>query len=257
MPNIHIDNYGVIKLLSRLNPSKANGPDLLPTRVLKEAAIEIAPYLCFIFQQPINTGEVPPDEHANVIAIFKKGSRSEAVNYRPVSLTSVPCKLLEPIRHLAWKRGTCIIAHRRLKIRPTSRWWDQCWNMIVLCGIRIERIRNYGSNRSARFVTRIYTREEGCVTNALKQLNWRTLEKRREVARLTLMYKCVTNQTAKDIPGYVHHRSSLKTRSFHPLKFIPLQPSCNTYKYSFWPRTIIDWNSLPPNFLTLDSAAKF
>ena len=28
MPNIHIDNSGVIKLLSRLNPSKANGPDL-------------------------------------------------------------------------------------------------------------------------------------------------------------------------------------------------------------------------------------
>lgn len=56
MPNIHIHNNGVIKLLNRLNPSKVNGPDLLPTRVLKEAATEIAPYLCFIFQQSINTG---------------------------------------------------------------------------------------------------------------------------------------------------------------------------------------------------------
>ena len=81
-----IDNNGVIKLLSRLNPSKASDPDLLPTRVLKEAATEIAPYLCFIFQQSINTGEVPPEwKHANVIAIFKKGSRSKAANYRPVS----------------------------------------------------------------------------------------------------------------------------------------------------------------------------
>ena len=98
IPNIHIDNNGVIKLLSGLNPSKAKGPDLLPTRVLKEAATEIAPYLSFIFQQSINTGEVPPNwKHANVVAIFKKGSRSEAANYRSVSLTSVPCKLLEHI----------------------------------------------------------------------------------------------------------------------------------------------------------------
>ena len=71
------------------------------------------------------------------------------------------------------------------------------------------------------------------------------------------MYKCVTNQAAIDIPCYVHHQSSLKTRASHPLKFIPLQPSCDTYKYSFWPRTIIDWNSLPSDYLTMDSTAKF
>ena len=98
MPNIHIDNNGVIKLLSRLSSSKANAPDLLSTRVLKDASTEIAPYLSFIFQQSINTGEVPPDwKHANVVAILKKVSRSEAANYTSISLTSVPCKLLEHI----------------------------------------------------------------------------------------------------------------------------------------------------------------
>ena len=65
------------------------------------------------------------------------------------------------------------------------------------------------------------------------------------------------NQAAIDIPCYVHHQSSLKTRASHPLKFIPLQPSCDTYKYSFWPRTIIDWNSLPSDYLTMDSTVKF
>ena len=35
-------------------------------------------------------------------------------------------------------------------------------------------------------------------------------KKRRQVARLALMYKCVTNQTAIDIPGYVYHQSSPK-----------------------------------------------
>ena len=71
------------------------------------------------------------------------------------------------------------------------------------------------------------------------------------------MYKCVTNQAPIDIPSYVHYQSSLKPRASHPLKFIPLQPSCNTYKYSFWPRTIIDWKSLPSDYLTMDSTAKF
>ena len=111
--------------------------------------------------------------------------------------------------------------------------------------------------RAARFVTRTYTREEGCVINAIKLLNWPTLEKRRQVARLTLIYKCVTNQAAIDIPCCVHHQSSLKARASHPRKFISLQPSCVMYKYSFWPRTIIDWNSLPSSYLTMDSTAKF
>ena len=65
-------------------------------RVLKEAASAFAPYLCFIFQQSIHTGSVPADwKHANIIAYHS--SRTEAHNYRPVSLTSVPCKLLAHI----------------------------------------------------------------------------------------------------------------------------------------------------------------
>ena len=36
-------------------------------------------------------------KEANIIPLFKKGSRNKSVNYRPVSLTSVICKLLETI----------------------------------------------------------------------------------------------------------------------------------------------------------------
>ena len=122
--------------------------------------------------------------------------------------------------------------------------------MVVLYGIRIEHIRKQVQRRATLFVTRTYTKEKGCV-------NLPTLEKRKQVARLTLMYKCVTNQAAMISPCYVHHQSSLKTRASHPLKFIPLQPSCDTHKYSFWPRTIIDWNSLLSDYLTMDLTAKF
>ena len=73
MPNITIDINGVTKLLQKINPSKAAGPDLLPMRVLTEAASALAPYLCFIFQQSIDTGIVPADwKHANIVAVYKK-----------------------------------------------------------------------------------------------------------------------------------------------------------------------------------------
>lgn len=79
MPIVTIDIDRVTKLLQRINPSKATGPDLIPMRVLKEAASTIAPYLCFIFQQSVDTGSVPADwKHANIIAVYKKGPRTEA-----------------------------------------------------------------------------------------------------------------------------------------------------------------------------------
>ena len=93
MPNVTIDIDGVTKLLR-----KATGPDLIPMCIPKEAASAMAPFLCFIFQQSIDNGSVPADwKHANIIAVYRKGSRTAANNYRPVSLTSVPCKLLEHI----------------------------------------------------------------------------------------------------------------------------------------------------------------
>ncbi len=77
---------------------KAIGPNLLPTRVLKEVAHEIAPILQVIFQASIDRSEVSKDwRSADIVAVYKKGDKSCPPNYRPVSLTSVPCKMLEHI----------------------------------------------------------------------------------------------------------------------------------------------------------------
>ena len=93
--------------------------------------------------------------------------------------------------------------------------------------------------RAAHFAPKTYSREEGCVSQALNHLNWPTLEHRRKVNRLTLMYKTLHSQ-AINIPPYVKHKTGTKTRNFDPMKFIPVQTSCDEYKYSFWPRTIDD-----------------
>ena len=63
----------------------------------------IAPSLTAIFNSSLETGQLPKDwRSANISSVFKKGDRNKAENYRPVSLTSVACKLLEHIvcRHL-------------------------------------------------------------------------------------------------------------------------------------------------------------
>ena len=51
-----------------------------------------------IFQTCYSTGCVPTDWRlANITPLFKKGAKSDPSNYRPVSLTSVVCKLMESI----------------------------------------------------------------------------------------------------------------------------------------------------------------
>ena len=59
---------------------------------------EIAKPLCIVFKLSLSTGEVPRDwKHARVTPIFKKGPKGDPGNYRPVSLTSIPCRILEAI----------------------------------------------------------------------------------------------------------------------------------------------------------------
>ena len=98
MPDIIVTEDGVAKLLRRINPNKACGPDMIPARILKELADEISPSLTAIFQKSLNSGTVPDDwRSTNLSAIFKKGDRFKASNYRPVSLTSLCCKVQEHI----------------------------------------------------------------------------------------------------------------------------------------------------------------
>ena len=98
MNDIAVSKDGVIKLLKGLNPSKAFGPDELHPRVVKELATELGLVFAHLFQQSIDTGEIPKEwSLANICLIFKKSDRSLACNYCSVSLTCVPCKLLEHI----------------------------------------------------------------------------------------------------------------------------------------------------------------
>jgi hypothetical protein len=57
---ITIDETGVRKLLKKLYPNKASGPDGISPRILKELAPELAPSLTLFYQASLQSGIVPP-----------------------------------------------------------------------------------------------------------------------------------------------------------------------------------------------------
>ncbi|KAK4806789.1 hypothetical protein QYF61_005585 [Mycteria americana] len=81
-----------------LDTHKSMGLDGIHPRVLRELAKVLTKPLSILYQQSWLTGEVPVDWRlANVTPIYKKGWKEDPGNYRPVSLTSVPGKIMEQI----------------------------------------------------------------------------------------------------------------------------------------------------------------
>ena len=86
-----------MKILS-LNIAKSPGPDRVHPRLLKELAEIILEPLEKMFNLSLQSSKMPEEwKIGEISAIFKKGNRRSPMNYRPVSLTSIVCKLLESL----------------------------------------------------------------------------------------------------------------------------------------------------------------
>ncbi len=97
--SIEVEEKEVREFLENLNANKSPGPDNLNPRVLLEASAQLAKPFTILFTKSLQEGKLPTEwKNATITPIFKnKGSKHKATNYRPVSLTSIACKILEKI----------------------------------------------------------------------------------------------------------------------------------------------------------------
>ena len=131
--------------------------------------------------------------------------------------------------------------------------------------------------KAARFITGDYrSKDTGCITRMLEQLELPTLQERRKMARLTFFYNVAEGLVpAMPIDTYlvpIRGKRQIRPKSFsgftsaNPVTqsainnskcFKTIQCKCDIYKQSFFPKTIIDWNNLDDSVVCATSLQSF
>ena len=98
LTSFQIKHEAVLKILKSLDPNKSTGVDKIHPRVLKEAAEKVALPITIIANKSLKSAILPRNWlDAQIIPIYKKDDRQDPANYRPVSLTSIICKIVEKV----------------------------------------------------------------------------------------------------------------------------------------------------------------
>ena len=91
----------------------------------------------------------------------------------------------------------------------------------------------------------------------ISELGWDTLEARRKKNRLSLMYKLSHNLVDVNTEQHLIPNSEMRTRKSHSLKYRIPKVSKDIFKFSFFPRSISEWNLLPSELVNSQSLNEF
>jgi hypothetical protein len=94
--DFYISSESVSIALRSLSSFSSPGPDGMPNILLKEGGSSLIAAIVVFFRLLLDEGNLPSEwKLATVVPIYKKGSRSDCKNYRPISLTCNLCKVFE------------------------------------------------------------------------------------------------------------------------------------------------------------------
>lgn len=98
MTAITFTAVGLSSVIENIKLSSSAGIDDINSKLLKNTKHISAAILCLLFSQSLSTGTIPDEwKMGKVIPVFKSGNKNSPLNYRPISLTSVPCKIMEHV----------------------------------------------------------------------------------------------------------------------------------------------------------------
>ena len=137
-------------------------------------------------------------------------------------------------------------------VRPTVEYCASVWDPFTN-----EHIHEIGKiqRRAARMVCNDY-QQTTSASGLIRALGWDMLSTRRKITRVNVLHKAIGGHLALPVSDYLRPASRYTRRSTSNT-FIPYHSRTNCFKNSFVPRTIIDWNSLPPNLHSIEGINQF
>ena len=170
------------------------------------------------------------------------------------STTGKASKVLGMMKRNLWNcpkrvRETAYTAIVRPKLEYASSAWDPYHQKDIDSLERVQR-------KAARFCCNNY-QPTASVTAMIQDLGWKTLESRRTMTRLTLLYKMSRGEIDIDTDSFLRPHAESRTRASHSYRYRQDKATKNLYFYSFFPRTLRQWNNLPADIVESNSLSQF